>query len=76
MICRKGSDSLLKLANHRLQVEIAEPGEVYHGSRFDWTGFITQVTLDGEHTYCVPESLVPGQGSDGCPFSHDGSEYP
>lgn len=57
---------MLKLANQRLQVEIAEPGQMYQGSRFDWTGFITQVTLDGRHTYCVPESLVPGQGSGGC----------
>ncbi|HBR34930.1 MAG TPA: hypothetical protein DD734_09865 [Firmicutes bacterium] len=57
---------MFKLENNRLQVEIDEPGELYHGSRFDWTGFITQVTLDGQHTYCVPESLVPGQGSGGC----------
>ncbi|HEY8344944.1 MAG TPA: hypothetical protein VIL66_07120 [Bacillota bacterium] len=57
---------MLKLVNQRLQVEIAEPGQVYQGSRFDWTGFITQVTLDGQHTYCVPESLEPGQGSGGC----------
>ena len=53
------------LRSDRLAVEIAQPGSVYSGTRFDWTGFITQVTLDGAHTFCVPESLTPGQGSGG-----------
>ncbi|MFF2017140.1 MULTISPECIES: hypothetical protein [Paenibacillus] len=53
------------LSNGILSVEIAEMG-AYTGSRFDWTGFITQVTLEqGKHTFCVPESLIPGQGSGG-----------
>ncbi|MFF2912298.1 hypothetical protein [Paenibacillus sp. NPDC057934] len=53
------------LSNGILSVEIAEMG-AYAGSRFDWTGFITQVTLEqGKHTFCVPESLIPGQGSGG-----------
>ncbi len=53
------------LQSDRLTVEIAPPGSVYSGSRFDWTAFIMQVTLDGMHTFCVPESLEPGQGSGG-----------
>jgi hypothetical protein len=53
------------LGSDRLAVEIAQPGTVYSGTRFDWTGFITQVTLDGAHTFCVPESLTPGRGSGG-----------
>ncbi len=53
------------LRSDRLTVEIAQPGSVYHGTRFDWTAFITQVTLDGTHTFCVPESLESGQGSGG-----------
>ncbi|MBN1876407.1 MAG: hypothetical protein JXA33_19440 [Anaerolineae bacterium] len=53
------------LQNDRLTVEVAQPGSVYAGTRFDWTTFITQVTLDGTHTYCVPESLEPGQGTGG-----------
>ncbi|MHA6531554.1 hypothetical protein [Paenibacillus sp. BAC0078] len=54
-----------KLSNGILTVDIADVG-AYNGSRFDWTGFITQVTLEqGEHTFCVPESLVPGEGSGG-----------
>jgi hypothetical protein len=53
------------LSNGILTVEIAEPG-TYKGTRFDWTGFITQVTLEeGKHTFCVPESLMPGKGSGG-----------
>ena len=53
------------LRSDRLMVEIAQPGSVYSGTRFDWTAFITQVTLDKTHTFCVPESLTPGQGSGG-----------
>lgn len=53
------------LQNERLRVEIAYPGTVYGGSRFDWTAFITQVTLDGKHTFCVPESYEPGAGTGG-----------
>ena len=34
------------LQNERLTVEIAQPGEHYDGTRFDWSGFITQVTLE------------------------------
>ncbi|CQR54537.1 hypothetical protein [Paenibacillus riograndensis] len=53
------------LSNGILQIDIADVGE-YSGTRFDWTGFITGVTLlEGGHTYCVPESLVPGHGSGG-----------
>jgi hypothetical protein len=53
------------LQSDHLTIEIAQPGSVYSGTRFDWTSFITQVTLDGTHTFCVPESLEPGQGSGG-----------
>lgn len=33
------------LSNGILTVEIAEPG-AYSGTRFDWSGFITGVTLE------------------------------
>ena len=56
------------LKNGRLNVEIALPGMHYKGSRFDWNGFITQVTLDGKHTFCAPESLAEGVGTGGCGF--------
>jgi hypothetical protein len=53
------------LNNSRLRVEIAQPGTIYQGTRFDWSAFITQVTLDGQHTFCMPESLQTGKGTGG-----------
>ncbi len=53
------------LNSRRLSVEVAQPGTIYQGTRFDWTGFVTQVVLDGKHTFCIPESLTPGQGTGG-----------
>lgn len=53
------------IKSKRLNVDIAYPGTIYHGTRFDWTGFITQVTLDNQHTFCVPESYIPGKGTGG-----------
>lgn len=53
------------LNSDRLRVEIAEPGKHYTGNRFDWTGFITQVTLDGRHTFCQSESPDPAKGTGG-----------
>lgn len=58
----------LRIKNNCLSVEISAPGSYYKGSRFDWNGFITQVILDDEHTFCVPESLVEGIGTGGCGF--------
>ena len=58
-------DQPIILKSDRLEVEIAQPGTHYNGTRFDWSGFITQVTLDGQHTFCMPESLRPGKGTGG-----------
>jgi hypothetical protein len=55
----------ITLESNRLAVEIADPGAVYTRTRFDWTGFITQVTLDGQHTFCVPEDYDPAKGTGG-----------
>lgn len=55
----------MKISNPRLVVEVADMGAVYRGSRFDWSGFVTQVTLDKEHTFCVSESLQQGVGTGG-----------
>lgn len=44
------------LRTNRIAVTVATPGSVYRGSRFDWTGFITQVVLDDRHTFCVSEN--------------------
>lgn len=51
--------------NDHLTVEIAQPGSIYSGTRFDWSGFITQVILDGVNQFCVPESYQEGQGTGG-----------
>jgi hypothetical protein len=59
------SQAPIHMTGERLAVEIAAPGSVYRGTRFDWTAFITQVTLDGKHTFCVLESFAPGQGTGG-----------
>lgn len=59
------------LKNNRLTVSIAAPGEVYNGSRFDWTGFITQITLDDTVTFCVPERLEKGAGTGGMGLSNE-----
>lgn len=55
---------MIKLTSDRLGVEIAEPGTLYRGTRFDWSAFITQVTLDGRHSFCAPEA-VDGTGTGG-----------
>ncbi|HEX2395926.1 MAG TPA: hypothetical protein VHI78_11315 [Bacteroidales bacterium] len=43
------------LKNDLLCVTIDEPGKVYNGSRFDHTGNISQITLDGKWTFCTGE---------------------
>lgn len=53
------------LRNESLLVEVAAPGQSYKGSRFDWTGWIKQVTWDEDVTFCTEESLVPGRGTGG-----------
>ena len=59
----------ITITSKQLSIEVALPGSVYTGTRFDWSGFITQVTLTGtdatQHTFCMPESLQPGQGTGG-----------
>ena len=65
------TSAYIGLENERLKVEIAKPGTVYAGSRFDWTGFITQVYLDKKHTFCAYEDRVPGNGSGGIGICND-----
>ena len=52
------------LKNDRLCVEVMEPGREYRRSRYDWTGIVKQVTLDGTHTFFHPEQ-VEGMGGRG-----------
>ena len=44
----------LLLRSSRLAVAVKHPSEV-GGARFDRTGFVTEVTLDGRHTFCAYE---------------------
>ncbi|WP_219834747.1 hypothetical protein [Paenibacillus sp. R14(2021)] len=53
------------LGSNRLRVQVAKPGTAYRGSRFDWTGLVTEVRLDERHTFCTKESFVSGQGTGG-----------
>ncbi len=67
----------ITIRSDRLQVEIARPGTIYSGSRFDWSGFITQVQLDAMHTFCMPESLEPGKGTGGIGLCNEfGNDMP
>jgi hypothetical protein len=45
------------LKNSKLRIDIDKPGQNYRASRFDWTGKITQVTLDNKYTFCTEETL-------------------
>ncbi|TVP92073.1 hypothetical protein [Alkalibacterium sp.] len=68
---------MLYLENSRLKIAIQEPGELYRGSRFDWTGFVSQITLDGSVNFCVPEQLEEGKGTGGLGFCNEfGMEKP
>jgi hypothetical protein len=49
----------MKLENETIRLDIEEPGEGYVGSRFDWTGKITQITFRGQHTFCTEETADP-----------------
>jgi len=62
----------LVIKNKRLEVEIHRPGSVYRNSRFDWSSFVTQVTLDGVHTFCGAENASGKDGGLGlcCEFGH------
>lgn len=59
------------IKNKHLTVEIDTPGQSYSGSRFDWTGFITQITYKNNITFCVPEQYEAGKGSGGIGFCNE-----
>lgn len=54
-----------EISTDRLTVRVARPGFIYRRTRFDWTGFVTDVILDGKHTYCSVESPNPMEGAGG-----------
>ena len=53
------ADPTMKLENDTIRLDIEEPGVGYVGSRFDWTGKITQITFRGRHTFCTEETTDP-----------------
>lgn len=51
---------MFTLRSDRLAVSLCEPGETPNTTlRFDRAGFITQVTLDGRHSFCTVEPDKP-----------------
>lgn len=46
----------ISLKNLLLELEIQEPGKRYSGSRFDWTGQISQIIYKEKHTFCTNET--------------------
>jgi len=52
-------DNCVQIGAGALRVEVAKPGTRYARSRFDWTGFIPQVTYNGK-TFCTTED-APGK---------------
>ena len=49
----------ISLSNSLLELEIQEAGQKYKGSRFDWTGQITQIKYKEMHSFCTNETLKP-----------------
>lgn len=45
----------IRLKSDRLEVDVLREGTRYQGSRYDWSGIIEQVCLDGKHTFCSEE---------------------
>lgn len=54
-----------ELATPRLTVRVAKPGFLYQRTRFDWTGMVTDVWLDQQHSFCSVESPNPLVGAGG-----------
>ncbi len=54
-----------ELKTNRLAVRVAKPGFIYKRTRFDWTGFVTDIVLDNKHSFCSVESANPLAGAGG-----------
>ncbi len=50
----------MDIGGERLRVRIEEPWTTYRRTRFDACGFVTAVTLDGVHQFCVTEADCGG----------------
>ncbi len=56
---------MIVLENDWLSVSVAEPGEVYRRTRFDWTGICTQIRSAGGLTYLSQEAAPGAPGTEG-----------
>jgi hypothetical protein len=58
---------MIKLSSGQLLAEIAEPGEFYRGSRYDWSGHVRQITLKRKHTFfsTLPDPPDASMGGNG-----------
>jgi len=63
------------LENKPLKVEIINPNEqsAFRGPRFEWSGMVWQITLDGKHTFCRT-SATPDAINDGVGLAEEASE--
>lgn len=50
------TNNSIVLQNKNLTIEIDKPGAVYRSTRFDWTGFIRQITFKNNITFCTTET--------------------
>ena len=59
-------ENTFTISSDRLKVEVVWPGSsIQKGARFDLSGHIVQVTLDGRHVFCAPEASDADRGSGG-----------
>lgn len=55
-----------KISSDRLEVELAYPSSaIQKGARFDLSGHVVQVVLDGKHVFAAPEGYDEKRGSGG-----------
>jgi len=59
------ANEIYNLESENLKLQISMPDCSDFKSRFDWTGFISRIIMDGKHTFCVPDSLIEGEGTGG-----------
>lgn len=60
-------NNCIQIGRGDLKVWLGKPGKYHNRTRFDWTGFIPQVSLNG-HTFCTTESAPwrpEGSGGEG-----------
>lgn len=62
--------SRIELKNDQLTISILEPGKEYTRSRFDWSGIVEQVTLNGT-TFLGQEAQGDNRGTEGVGLSNE-----